>query len=159
METLSCSVSETSITSDARRSRVDDAACWVESITFWLIEADRSRDPKEEEKLSADVLVLAIDALPPKLTGPAEKPRLAPACFVVEVLSVWEKPDCASVATASCTSLTARLWLVLADRRSPSLIASVADERVRRDQSTTAMRVLSPGARATLWSRLPRVTP
>ena len=121
--------------------------------------AARSREPADVEKLSADVVVEPPDALPPSVTGPRLNPSPPPLSLVVAVLSVCEKPDCTSFATACCTSLTARLWLVAFVSDSVSSIDSVELAVVCRDQSTTATRVLSPGASATEWRRLPSVTP
>ena len=78
------------------------------------MDAERFREPADVEKLSADVVVLPMPPLAPMLTGPMLNPNPPPSDFVVAVLSVCEKPDCTSVATASWISLTARLWLVVA---------------------------------------------
>ncbi len=57
-----------------------------------------------------------------------------------------EKPPCASLATAWVTSLIERLcdWSLV--RSSVSSMISVSPARLLRDQSMTAIRVLSPGA-------------
>lgn len=69
-----------------------------------------------------------------------------------------EKPLCASVATALVTSEIARFCELSLVRSSVSEITSVSPTRLRRDQSMTAMRVLSPGARLMEWNSCPSVT-
>ena len=75
----------------------------------------------------------------------------------MRTLLIEDEPT--SRATASVTSLMLRLWLVSCATSSLSPTNSVCPAFVRRLQSTTAIRVLSPGARAAECNRCPSVTP
>ena len=139
--------------------RAEEAACWVASMTFWLMDAARLREPLELEKLSAEVVEWPAPPAPPITSGPSASPKPPPPSSVVAELSACEKPLWTSLATASCTSLTARLWVVRLLSCSVSEIDSDVSVEERRDQSSTAMRVLSPGARASECRRLPSAKP
>ncbi|HQC93856.1 MAG TPA: hypothetical protein PLL22_08445, partial [Microbacteriaceae bacterium] len=69
-------------------------------MTLWVSEPWRSRRPEDDEKLLAFELVAAPPLLPPRVIGPREKPLAEPASEEALDISVVEKPDCASDATA-----------------------------------------------------------
>lgn len=72
---------------------------------------------------------------------------------------VVERPLWNSVAVAFVTSDSERACVIVFDSSSDSEMSSLAAARLRRDQSTIAMRVLSPGASDVLCSSWPSVTP
>ena len=97
----------------------------------------------------AVMLCVFVDEDPPELpkaNGPISRPRALPPWLVPDSACTLALPDCTSVAVACVTSLTARDCASVWSSRSLSLSDSLLLPRTRRDQSTIAMRVLSPGA-------------
>src|SRR6476620_644669 len=82
------------------------------------------------------------------LRSPAD-PVANPDCVADDKLLAPDLPSCVSLATALVISLMARDLAISDVRSSPSVIFSVVAVCVLRDQSITAILVLSPGAKAT----------
>ena len=183
VDSFSLSDCELSVTAVARRLRVLLAACWVRSATFCIISPVSVRSPEEEALDDAQpVLVEVADEVPdertpisdlslpktasfraPRMPGfatpiPAE-PAVCADCSAVADDEISENPCCASRATAEVTSLIERLRSTLALSASSCSVTSSLEARTRRVQSTSAMRVLSPGASASECSSWPSARP
>ncbi|MFJ3904281.1 hypothetical protein [Streptomyces sp. NPDC090025] len=159
MRTWSCSACEVSRTTVMFRLRAAVASCWVRALIRCVASCATERTPVERDTALAMPKFDALLQLPPPPMPKSATPTLPPELDDWPISNPWELPYCSSWAMAFATSLIDRFWSVEPVSNSFSPAVSVPVARVVRCQSTTATRVLSPGASARLCSSRPSVTP